>query len=420
MKDCIVQKISDAVTLRMYTASRFKSIRISVNMLVPLSESTASVYGILPGLVTRATRDYPNFTALNRRLSELYGASLGTRVMKMGSYQCLTVSVSGISNRYAYGGDDMVSELTQLLFSALFSPLTDKEGLFPEENFLQEKRQLLELKEAEFNDKVTYAHQRCEELLLSGQAAGIDRYGSRESIAALDRKQLSGAWETLLSSARFEIFILGDCSPSAESFRKSFSNLGKAHLLSPLPFQAPNAVQTVSEDQSVSQSKLSLGFRVDSDPEEQLLFQLMSALFGGTPHSKLFQNVREKLGLCYYCSSLFSVTTRSLYVESGVETSNLEKAEEEILRQLLELQNGGISEEELMSAKLAMRNSFRSVGDSLGAVETWHLGHLFSARDITPEQAAEKVMEYTAGQVAEAAGRVTPAVRYVLKGRDGG
>ncbi len=414
------QQIGEGAALRCYTDPRFKTMKVSVHLLVPLKRETAALYGILPGLVTRNTKEYPDFTALNRKLAELYGASLNTAVRKMGGFQCLSLSANGISGRYAFGGDDMFSELLNLLFSAIFSPLKDADGHFPENNFLQERRQLLELKDAEYNDKILYAHQRCEELLFHDSDAGTDRYGSREEIAGLDRTALADAWDRLLSSARFEIFALGDCQMDSVLFQERFKNAGVYRPLECLPFAAPETPRRLTEEQPLSQSKLSMGFRVDAKPEERLLFQLTSAVLGGVPSSKLFQNVREKMGLCYYCSSTYSVLSRSLYIESGVETKNLERAESEILRQLTELQAGHITEEELLSAKLALCNSFRSVGDSLNAVETWELAQAFSSQEVTPEQAAEQVMAYSAEQVAEAAGRIKPAAVYCLKGREVG
>lgn len=414
------QRIGEAAMLKSYTDSRFKTMKLSVNMLVPLTKKTAALYGILPGLVTRATREYPDFAALNRKLSELYGASIHAGVRKLGGFQCLTLSASGISSRYAFGGDDMFAELSNLLFSALFAPLKDENGLFPAEHFEQERRQLLELKDSEFNDKITYAHQRCEELLFEGQDAGIDRYGSREDIIGLDRAQLSTAWEELLSSARFEIFALGDCDPKPEIFQERFAQIGTPRVMEILSYQEPGDLRRLTEEQPLSQSKLSLGFRTDAKPEERFLYQLMSAVLGGVPSSKLFQNVREKMGLCYYCSSVYSVLSRALFIESGVETENIEKAETEILNQLQQLQAGNITEQELLSAKLALCNSFRSIGDSLNAVETWQLSQAFSSNEITPDGAVEQVMSYTAGQVAEAAKKLKLGAVYCLKGRQNG
>lgn len=420
MNENKIWRLCDSATLTSRIDSRFKTMKISVNMMLPLTRETAAVYGIFPSLVTRATREYPDFAALNRKLSELYGATLQSGVKKLGGFQCLTISAAGISNRYAFGKDDMFSELSGLLFSALFSPLLDEDGCFPEENFRQEQRQLLELKDTEFSDKITYAHQRCEELLFAGQNAEIDRYGSREDIESLNRKELTAAWKQVLSSARFEIFILGNCEASPESFQEKFSKIGVPHKLELLPFVSPAFIRQETESQPVAQSKLSIGFRADCKPEERILFQLTSAVFGGTPSSKLFQNVREKMGLCYYCSSAYSSLCRAMFVESGVETGDLDQAEQEIFHQLQELQAGNLSKDELLSAKLAFCNSFRSVGDSLSAIEGWYLSQAFFDTVLTPEQAAEQVMQYTADEVVEAARKLVPAVVYRLKGRDDG
>lgn len=419
MSNIVCQKLSEAVTLRSYIDSRFKSMKVSVNMLVPIAEQTAALYGILPGIVTRATEEYPTFASLNKRLSQLYGASLHTSVRKLGDYQCLTLSAVGISNRYAFGGDDMLAELTSLLFSAIFNPLK-QDGTFPSEHFEQEKRQLLELKDSEFNDKITYAHQRCEELMFENTSAGVDRYGSREAVNSLSLDELSAAWEKLLSSARFEIFTLGDCHPDPEIFKAHFSGVGAPLAPKPMAFAAPQGVKRVTEEQPLSQSKLSMGFRVNSAPEEKLLFQLTNAVLGGVPSSKLFRNVREEMSLCYYCSSAFSALSRSLYIESGVETENLEKAETEILNQLKAVQNGEITDEELLSAKLALCNSFRLVSDSLNSVENWNLSQIFYDEPMSPEQSAERLMAYTKEQVAEAAQKIQLAVVYSLKGSANG
>lgn len=416
---CTFERIGDAGMLKSFTDTRFKTMRVSVNMLVPLSEETAAAYALLPSLVSRATRQYPDYTALNCRLEELYGASLNSCVRKFGGFQSISLSASGLADRYAFGEEDMLAELSQLLFSVIFSPLRDQDGLFPQEGFEQEKRQLLEMKDAEYNDKMTYAHQRCEEILFHGQQAGINRYGSREQVEALEREGLSAAWERLLRTARFEVFTLGDCVPDTAMFRDKFSGLGTPRILGSVPYTGPQELRRVTEEQPLSQSKLSMAFRLDARPEERMLFQLMSAVLGGVPSSKLFQNVREKMGLCYYCSSSFSSASGALYVESGVETANLEKTEEAILAQLTTLQQGSVSEEELTFAKLALCNALHSVRDSLGAVESWYLSRVFDEPGQSPEMAAEQLLSYTVQDVVAAAQRLRLDTVYRLKGSEG-
>ncbi len=111
--------IGPGVTLKSFVDPAFKTMRLSVNMLVPLRAATAAGYALLPSLLGRATREFPDYTALGRKLARLYGASLGSAVSRAGEYQVLTLSAGGISSRYALGGEDMFGELTGLLLSAL-------------------------------------------------------------------------------------------------------------------------------------------------------------------------------------------------------------------------------------------------------------------------------------------------------------
>lgn len=414
MSEIMTYPISEAVTLKSFIDPSFKTMRVSVNMLLPIGKATAAKYAILPSLVSRATREYPDYTALGRHLAGLYGASLGSGVQKIGVYQTLGLSAGGIASRYAFGGEDMFAELTGLLFSVLFDPL-EEGGLFPQDGFDQEKRQQLEQKDAEFSDKMIYAHQRCHELLFEGRPAGVDRLGSREDIEALTREGLRGAWDELLAGARFEIFVLGDCQPDVEIIRERFTGIGQAHELGPVPYETPK-LRRLTEVQPVAQSKLTMALSAQVPKEERLLFQLMSAVLGEPTSSKLFQNVREKRSLCYYCDSAFSWVNNALFIESGVETENLDLAEEAILEQLDAMQNGDVTEDELQYAKLYMCNGLRSMKDTLHRVEGWYLSRAFDQPDLSPEQAADALMGYTVDDVVQAANRLKPAVIYKLKG----
>ena len=72
-----------------------------------------------------------------------------------------------------------------------------------------------------------------------------------------------------------------------------------------------------------------------------------NSLFGGGLTCKLFQNVRERLSLCYYVSSMVYGAKGIVMVSSGIDTSNYTLAKDEILRQLEACQAGDITPEEL-------------------------------------------------------------------------
>lgn len=413
--------VCGGVSFRSVRDERFKTVRMSVNFMLPLEKATAASNAILPFLLSRASREYPDYTKLGERLSELYGAEIGADVQKLGDVQLLSVSATGIADRYALEKESISTELSRLLCSIVFDPPFEN-GLFPEQGFEQEKRQTIESIESEYNDKRSYARLRCEEAMCAAEPYGIGRCGSIEDVKKLKREALTAAWKELLHRARIEILVLGDCDPAPvyEKFANAFRCAGKsgADECKMTIVRKAEQEREVTETIDVAQSKLVLGFRTGvAAPEEDIwAMKLMAALYGGTPSSKLFLNVREKLSLCYYCSALYNSSKGILLVQSGVDTKNVARAKEEILRQLDEVKKGNFDDEELNTAKLALCNSYRTVSDSLGSMEAWYLSQTFSGAVLRPEEAVEKVRAVTRGQVVDMANRVTLDTVYKLLG----
>ena len=414
--------VCDGVHFRSIRDDRFKTIRMSVHFLLPLEKKNAAARAILPFLLTRASRKYPDFTALNRHLEELYGAQLDADVQKLGDVQALSVSASGIADRYSLEGESVCSELSSLLCSIVFDPPFEN-GMFPEEGFEQERRQMIEQIDSEYNDKRLYAMRRCEEILCAGEPYGIGRFGSREDVENLKREDLTAVWNDVIHHARAEIMVVGDCDPSPvySDFFAAFHNLGRNHTV-PCGSEAVKSadkVRDVTEKMDVAQCKMVLGFRTGcAEPEEEVpACKLFSALYGGTPNSKLFLNVREKLSLCYYCSSLYHPLKGILFVQSGVEQKNIGRAKEEILNQLEEIRKGNFTPGELEAAKKSLCNSYRTLSDSLDGLEAWYLSQTFSNPTRTPEEEAALVGNVTAEEVRKIADGVTLGAVYRLEGK---
>lgn len=407
--------IADSVSAVDLTDRKFKTFRVSLNLVLPLQEETVAMNAILPHMVGRVTREYPEYTAMSRHLAGLYGASLSSSVSQIGDNQVLTLSVSGISGKYAFSGENMERELVSLLCSAVFHPLTEADGNFPQESFVQEQRQLLETIDADFNDKKTYAKDRCAQELFRGEPAGICRYGTAQQVKEMDPACLPGQWKQILKQAAIRIYVSGDCDFEAVcSMIKEEMNFEREPAeLSNCKLEAKPAKE-VSETMKVAQSKLVLGFKAPQVPGVDL--RVMSVLFGGSPSSKLFLNVREKMSLCYYCSARAGVVKGSVLVESGVETEKLEAAKEAILDQLEDIRKGNFTEEDLSFAKLSMINSFRSVEDSLYSMENYYLNQMFAEKAMTPQEQIKAIENVTREQVIEAAKQTALDTVFMLKG----
>jgi predicted Zn-dependent peptidase len=170
----------------------------------------------------------------------------------------------------------------------------------------------------------------------------------------------------------------------------------------------------------LSQAKLVLGMRTGEikTQRQTRAARVFAALYGGTPFSKLFLNVREKLSLCYYCAARFDSATKLLYVDCGIEPANKEKAQAEILAQLKAIREGAFTDEELHETKLLMYNSLRSTRDSLSSIETWYLTRILRGQEESPEEDLAAIAEITREEVMEAAAKVTLDTVYFLTGEE--
>lgn len=415
--------ILPGVTLMGVSDARFKTNRLSITFFMPLKRETAAVNAMIPHLLARSCASLPDFTALNRRLAMLYGARIGCGVRKLGEVQAMTLSLGAVSDRYVPGGERLSAECARLLAEMVFHPAFDG-GCFRTQDVEQEKRQLIEQIDAEFNDKRTYARARCEQLMCEGEAYGVPRLGEREAVERLTPEEITRAWKKMLRTAQVHVLLIGDGeeTPVREAIEAGFAACGgrEPAACATATGAMPRAPREKTERFDVSQAKLVMGFRTPvAEPGEGVMgMRLATALLGGTPHSKLFLNVREKLSLCYYCAARFDRNKGILLVDSGVEEKNARRAREEILRQLEAVQKGDFTAEEVEAARLSMADSFRTVADSPVTLENFYISQAFDGRCYTPEEAAQAAGAVGREEIIKAAGSLSLDYTYLLAGKE--
>ena len=420
MKELISEKLFDNICFHTVREERFKTFRLSAAFYVPLSADTVSRYALLTRILLRTCEKYPDFTALSKKLSALYGATLSADCFKAGDRLGLLFSVSGLDDRYALNNESVSGELSQLLCEIIFRPkLTD--GIFDLSELALAKRELIDMIDSEFNDKRIYALQRATAVMCAGEPFSASRLGTKEQVDAISADELYLTWQKLISSARVEIFYVGESAPdkAKETFCDIFSGVKREDtVLSNIVVREVDNIKNESEEMELSQSKMILGFRTDcAEPDEDVTAcRLMSAVLGGTAHSKLFNNVREKLSLCYYCAARYNRTKGILTVDSGVETANIEKAKEAILQEIEDMKNGVITDFEIDSAKMSVINSFNEMNDSAASIEGWYLAQMFDRNMLTVQQLSEKINAVTKEQIVSVAKKLTLDTVYVLKG----
>ena len=141
-------------------------------------------------------------------------------------------------------------------------------------------------------------------------------------------------------------------------------------------------------------------------------------IFGGSPTSKLFNNVRERLSLCYYCSSTVDHCVHSMFISSGIEFKNYDVAKQEIFHQLEDMKIGNITDEEFENGKLYLIDVIKGMRDSHGALLADVLrGKLLGISD-SIEQQIEKISKLNKQDIMTVAECAALDTVYFLKGQE--
>ena len=404
--------IADGVWFSRIHDPKFYHNSISVTISTPLAEGKTAAAGLAAYLLRMGSRRCRDMTELECRLADLYGAVLDTDISRHGENQLLTFSIAGADDRFALEGESISRGCAELLGEILLEPKVEGNA-FPEEAFRLEQQYLIDTIEAEINDKRSYAAQRCTAEMGRGCRFALPRYGTVQETLSATPKEAYGRYRELIRTARIEIFFSGCGSPdyAEEVFTKLFDGVERAPLC-PTPQRLPlraERVTELAEQLPMSQSKLVLGFRTGLPRQRRArtALRVMTALLGGSTGSRLFTNVRERLGCCYYCGARVNLLTGILLIECGLEEANRERLQSAILAEIADLAAGHISPQELSHIKLAFQSSLCSIGDSLTRTEGWYLSGLLQGDPITPQQDMEEIASITAEEVAAAAAALT-------------
>ncbi len=413
------EMIGNGIYFNSIINKRQKTNTIIIHLITKLESKTASMNAIIPYLLASSSKTYPTITSLNKKLSELYGSAFKGAVSKMGDSQTLSLMAGCINNRYTFEGENITEELVKLMADALINPNVENNG-FSRKDFELKKQELIDDIDAEINEKRSYAFKRANLNIFKGEPASLSVKGDRQYAEEITAEICYEQYKKLLKTAQIEILFVGaEESPSCKKIMTdSFNNIERAFAGNNTSVKSilKNEVCRVVEKHDVAQSKMVMAFKTDFD--NIVAMKLMNAIYGATPISKLFDNVREKLSLCYYCSSGINDKKGVVYVDSGVEHINTEKAEAEIINQLNLMCNGEFSDEDIENARKALINSWKGVSDSARSIADWYYNQAYMGTSYSPEDQIEKLMKVTREEIIAAAKSLKLDTVYILSGKE--
>jgi predicted Zn-dependent peptidase len=414
--------ISDGVALTCVVTDKFKTGCLSVNLITALDRSTAAATALMPHVLRRGSATLPDMGRISAALDELYGARIEPIVRKKGETQCVGFYADFPDDRYIPGGERVLEKLSTHVGEILISP-DMRGGLLRDDYVDGEKKNLIDDIRAGINDKRGYSIDRLLEEMCADEAYGINRLGSEAEAQAVTAQSLTSRYRDIINNSAIKVFYCGSSDPSRveSALRSALRGLPEQRSAS-IPKTkivlrpASSPPRRFSDVLDVTQGKLTVGFRLGNamaSPNYPALM-VFNAIYGGSVTSKLFLNVREKLSLCYYASSVIDKHKGVMVVASGVEFSNFDSALGEILSQLEQVKSGEVSDWELQSAKRSVITAVKSAMDKPGGLEELYFDSGVAAVSYDPGDLCGMIEAIALDDVVEVASGIQADAVYTM------
>lgn len=413
----------DGFTVHTIHTDKFKTNALMLMIKAPLEEKTVSQRALLAQLFQNGTERSPSRTKLRERLEAMYGATFTSDVQKKGENHVIAIRLDVANERFLSSDEPLFQKALSLLAEVVLSPRLEN-GVFPESVVHNEKRTLSQRIQSIYDDKIRYANMRVTEEMCKREPYALPALGKLEDVDAMTSASLYRYYEDVLKTNAFDLYVLGDVDERivVEEAERAFRPLIAENR--PLPSKKVEsrlveAENVVHEEQDVNQGKLHIGFRTYTTfaDEDYVAMQVCNGLFGGFSHSKLFLNVREKESLAYYASSQIESHKGLMFVMSGIEFANYDRALSIIKEQLEAIQRGDFTDEEVEQTKAMVINQLLETTDvARGFIElSYH--QVISGHTRSLEKWIEEVKNVTKEDVVRAANKIRLDTIYFLKGK---
>jgi len=306
---------------------------------------------------------------------------------------------------YAKVTDDALQTAVDILADLALRPVFDEAELNKERGVVLEEIAMVE----DTPDDLVH------ELLADAQYDGSLRFpilGPAGQIRAYSRADMVRYWERHYVPENMVLAIAGNYEWEAflQLVEKYFDEFPNQHS-GEVPFEQQHFVSGRKvKNKDTEQLHLCLGFPgVESNCDDIYPLSILNNALGGGMSSRLFQRIREELGMAYsvytYASSYRGVGSFNIY--AGTNPENGETVLREIQEQLHIFLRDGMTDKEFRSAKAQLRGGYvLGLESSSGRMQSLGRSMLLFGKTRTPEETIAKIDAVTMDDVMAIANRV--------------
>ena len=374
--------------LHLIKTNKFKTLFFKVILSEKLIKDDITIRNLLLDNLLSSSLDYPTMRDVSIKRQDLYGASISMVSRRIGNHAFIEYTMSILNPRFTE--ESMLKDSIEFYSNLLYKPNV-KNGSFDEELFEMSKENLRKeiLMTNERPD--VYGFTRFKECIDKNAEFSYHQSGYLQDLDSITSSSLYEYYNHVLDNDICDIYVIGDFDFNEvellikDNFR--FKNTKRTDSYEIVLSNDRNKKEVI-EDSSFNQSKLFIGFKLTDfnlDDKKYALI-LFNIIFGNSPESRLFKEVGEEKSLAYSITSAYRRLDNFYYVSAGISYNNYEKVLSIIKKCLADIQNNGITDEELDKAKVLYLSILNDAMESPSSIVDLYFTELYFGNDSFEKQ----------------------------------
>lgn len=388
---------------------KFKTNVYALYLTIPLTKENVTYNALIPTVLKRGCKKYNNQLEISKKLEEMYDATFGIGITKVGNNEVLKFYLESLNNNYLPNNEDLSKTSIEMLLNIVMNPYLVN-GKFDDDYVKQEKENLKKVIESRKDNKDTYATNRLLEEMFKEEPYGLYKFGNIDEIDNITSEKLYEKYKELIKNSEKYLYIVGDVKNlNIESYNIDEKEIT---ISKEFPVKISKKENIVKEQMDVAQGKLVIGLNTPNNKQE--VIALYNTILGKGANSKLFLNVREKEGLAYSAGSTYLKRNNAIIISTGIEVSKYNKAVEVIKKQLKDMEDGNITEKEMKDAKQFINAGLNLINESSENMIEYRFDKDLYNEEIDIEKYRKKIEEITKEDIVKVAQQIKIDTIYFL------
>lgn len=384
--------LNNNTNLHIIDSTKFNTTTICLLLKRDLKKSEVTKNALLPLVLKTKTKKYHSISLLNSVLESNYGSFLDIQTIKCGDSQIIQFYLESpnIKNGTILNSLDILNEI-------IFNPyLVDSSGFCnnhvqTQENIL--KQNILSQK----NDKLLSLQKKCVSIAYKNEAFAIPYLGYLEDMP-VSASLLYQHYNNVLLSSPVDIILMGNIEKEIKEKIKSdfifkteneVKELNNKEVYKNIPTKIYKSEKTSETSYIVFLVK----FNLEQSSAKFYDFLIFNEILGAMPTSRLFVNIRQKYGLCYFINSTINRFKGILMAQAEVAYDNLQLTTDLITEVIINAKN--VDEQEINTAKKSVIREYKKIMDGTSSAISFHLTEYLLGTNITEEEAINSIQNVT-------------------------